>query len=1324
MIFDQYSRYKACADIIELLNISPKGNLLDIGSGPECQFSKFISEMQATYVDPLIPVGFSENAISGDIYSELLNEKKFNCVIAVDVLEHIPLEERYRFIDRASLLAGDALILAFPSADDSVSQEVDNALVSTYKKITGLNYVWLEEHQKYDLPSVSNVTNYLKKLGWHCQVVGHGHRPWLEELLSVVISSWDIVEFKELILKFSKRFNQEFYPFDFRPPHYRYFVVATRRSIQSLSLAPEKANLADIYDVKLPLYIYGFYFSLLNQIERLTREPNESSVNQVHLEKLGQHLQERVKKIELNFSALELGLSERDAALSERDAALSERDAALSQRDAALSQRDAAILNLEAVWKSKSWQLTKPIRIFARLLRYGFTSNDLHNIARILRPYYKTIPMPSSFRRNIFKFYQQLYFKNSKSVLGLSPLHTSLPSLARRSNEVPDYIVFGIIDWSFRYQRPQQIANELSKKGRRIFFISVSFIDSDEAGFIVEKLNQDATLFNIHLNLKSSPSIYIDTPSLDQLTQLKGCMELLLRWIDARQLVSIVQHPYWKDLAVVLPAAKLVYDCMDYHEGFGEFSTKTDLAEQSLLKNADLVFVSSSWLDKKVNDKVRYCHIMRNACEYEHFSKTREDVYRDLSGRQIIGYYGAIADWFDEDLIKKVAAAFPECCVLLIGDDTIDLNKRIKNYSNILMLGEIAYAELPRYAQAFDVCLIPFKLCELTQATNPVKAYEYLSMGKPVVSVDLPEMRQFSGLCRVASTQQQFMSHIQEALQEIKGSQCLERQEFAQKQTWTHRVNDLMTITESSVLDDLVSIVVVTYNNLYLTQACLDSLVNYSDYSNIEIIVVDNASIDETQSWLKSWVSGADNRRLILNDKNLGFAAANNQGLEIAKGKYLVMLNNDTYVTPGWLRTLVNHIRRDLKIGLIGPVTNNIGNEARISTSYGNMSEMINYAANWTRSHMGQLFQLRTAAFFCVMMHREVFETIGPLDEAFGRGYFEDDDYCRRIEKAGLRVVCAEDVFIHHHLSASFNKLNYKDRSKLFEENKKRYESKWGKWIPHSYRQDDSKNVYLTGKCLVCGKETKFFYEDPSIWRETLNCEHCLATSRYRSIARGILLALKDLKGVECSSLSDIPNLFKDTLNIYDTQPPFYYGTCSYPIPDKLKQVKGINVFLSRYNPNLSLGEKLGKGITNQNLESLTFENASLDIVITSDVMEHVRLDELAHSEIYRVLKPGGIYLFTVPHNNESDMTLVRVQVDPANHDNDLHLLAPEYHGDTNNEAGEGVLSYRVYGRDLVVFLENLGFEVNYFKEDFPELGIMNTELYYCRKLHESDYQL
>jgi hypothetical protein len=260
------------------------------------------------------------------------------------------------------------------------------------------------------------------------------------------------------------------------------------------------------------------------------------------------------------------------------------------------------------------------------------------------------------------------------------------------------------------------------------------------------------------------------------------------------------------------------------------------------------------------------------------------------------------------------------------------------------------------------------------------------------------------------------------------------------------------------------------------------------------------------------------------------------------------------------------------------------------------------------------------------------------------------------------------------------------------------------------------KAPYLLGWCNICGRDTAFFCPNQALYRESLVCAECLTTSRYRSIARGILRAVRELTGVEVESLAQLSQTTSPLqLKIYDTQPPFYYLTAAYPIPDILNACAWIEVQTSQYQPERPWGTPLGQRHTNQNLEQLTFPDASFDIVITTDVMEHVRLADRAHREISRVVKPGGVYLFTVPHFRGQRETLVRVATpDPADPTQDQLLMEPEYHGDAHSEAGR-VLTYRAYGTDLDEELASLGFTVEYSKENLPELGIMNTELFFCR---------
>jgi GT2 family glycosyltransferase len=249
------------------------------------------------------------------------------------------------------------------------------------------------------------------------------------------------------------------------------------------------------------------------------------------------------------------------------------------------------------------------------------------------------------------------------------------------------------------------------------------------------------------------------------------------------------------------------------------------------------------------------------------------------------------------------------------------------------------------------------------------------------------------------------------------------------------------------------SIIIVTYNNLNYSKLCIQGIISKTGYPDYEIIVVDNNSTDGTPDYLKGLQSEFPFIKAILNGENYGFAKANNQGIKASTGDYVVLLNNDTVVTSGWLAGVVGYLEKYPDIGLIGPVTNNCWNEAEIYLKYNGLEEMDAAAHEYTSTRKGSIFDIRMLALYCAAMRREVLEEVGLLDESFEVGMFEDDDYSHRVRLAGYRLVCAEDIFIHHYGQLSFNKLvatgeyNY-----IFEKNRKTFERKWNtRWIPSKY---------------------------------------------------------------------------------------------------------------------------------------------------------------------------------------------------------------------------------------------------------------------------------
>ena len=621
-----------------------------------------------------------------------------------------------------------------------------------------------------------------------------------------------------------------------------------------------------------------------------------------------------------------------------------------------------------------------------------------------------------------------------------------------------DYIFFGVIDWHFRHQRPQQLAQSIAQEGHRVFYVSVNFNDSEKPGFQIEQLSDNLSLFQVFFNLPGPHSVYAGAPDADTLQRLREGQRALWQQCQIRRAVHVVQHPYWYGLAGFVAPARLVYDCMDFHAGFSNNGQSHESVELQLLKLADLTIVTSDFLvDFAKHAGAKKVALIRNAGEFDHFHKAAKPPGLPCPD-QVIGYYGAIAEWFDPQIIEAVSQKFPTAKIELIGDDSAHIQAKLSHCSNVRFYGEKPYAELPQWLQKFDVCLIPFKINSLTLATNPVKVYEYLSAGKPVVGSDLPELAQFGDLVYRARNTEEFVKSVENALAET-GHQAQDlharRIDFAKGQTWHQRAQSLLLETENEELEPLTSVVVISYNQWHLTERCLKSIADNSDTNALEVIVVDNASADETPQRLQDWAQqDPARRRIVLNQDNRGFGPAVNQGLAMAKGEYLVILNNDIIVGPGWARGLRRHLETDPQLGILCPMTNNIGNEAQVALIGSTPAEVFESARHYNLGKVGKLLPLTIAAFFCVMIPRHVYAKLGGLDEQFVPGFFEDDDYCLRIKQLGLTIGCAEDVFVYHELSASFDKVSTTRRQAIFERNKALFENKWGPWTPHVYRPE------------------------------------------------------------------------------------------------------------------------------------------------------------------------------------------------------------------------------------------------------------------------------
>ncbi len=230
-------------------------------------------------------------------------------------------------------------------------------------------------------------------------------------------------------------------------------------------------------------------------------------------------------------------------------------------------------------------------------------------------------------------------------------------------------------------------------------------------------------------------------------------------------------------------------------------------------------------------------------------------------------------------------------------------------------------------------------------------------------------------------------------------------------------------------------IIIPIWNQLKLTRECIESIIKYTDHP-YRLILVDNNSDAGTKEYLRGLKASDPNVLLIENKDNLGYIKAVNIGISSSESEFIVVLNNDTLVTDGWLGELVEILKSNTSIALLNPASNNLGVKP-------GPDESINDLAIRLKESKGEWIELNSAVGFCMVFKRNLTKLIGLFDEVYGMGNFEDTDYSRRVQSYGFKCAMAKGSYVWHKQNTSFNLI--KSFNSSFNKNKKIFESRWGK---------------------------------------------------------------------------------------------------------------------------------------------------------------------------------------------------------------------------------------------------------------------------------------
>jgi glycosyltransferase involved in cell wall biosynthesis len=347
--------------------------------------------------------------------------------------------------------------------------------------------------------------------------------------------------------------------------------------------------------------------------------------------------------------------------------------------------------------------------------------------------------------------------------------------VSQNEGVIPSIIFPPGLSWEKQlFQRPQQLARALARQGALVFYMEAPSANNP-------------TPFQMEIE-----RLFLSRVPVETFWVLETPVVYTLTWTLAR---------YW----LAFDAPRLVYDYVDSLDVFSGNRLELRRNHTHLLKKAAMVLATAQRLLAQVKDlrpDVIYCP---NGCDYEHFARARQscsepppdDIAKILEfGKPVIGYHGVMARWFDTDLLLRLADQNKDFSFVLIGPDHDGIlgSTALLSRSNIHWLGEKSYLELPDYLRCFDAAMIPFKLDEITHATSPVKLFEYMAAGKPIVTTPMQESSLYPGVL-IGENAPEFTARLIEA-QQLKLSpaylELLDRTALAN--TWDVRARQILDI--------------------------------------------------------------------------------------------------------------------------------------------------------------------------------------------------------------------------------------------------------------------------------------------------------------------------------------------------------------------------------------------------------------------------------------------------------------------------------------------------------------------------------------------------
>ena len=377
------------------------------------------------------------------------------------------------------------------------------------------------------------------------------------------------------------------------------------------------------------------------------------------------------------------------------------------------------------------------------------------------------------------------------------------------------------IDWDFIWQGHQEVMAALAAQGNRVLFVENTGVRSFRVGDLPRVRSRIRNWWRGTKGFRAErPNLFVFSPvvlpfpysRVAQWINRTLLLRTLRRWMRATDFHTTIvwtflPTPLARDLIRELDPRLTVYYCIDDLASSSSSARRITTTENAVFQEADLVFVTSERLRERAARFNDHVHLFPFGVNYEAFERVRlnadevPDEIRALP-RPVIGYVGGLHQFLDQDLVCAVADAMPEASVALIGPPQVEISALRKRH-NVHIFGARTHTELPKYIKGFDVALVPYVLNEYTAHVYPTKLNEYLAMGVPVVSTDLPEVSHFNArhgdIAATPGTPAAFLSAVRQAVRGSSPEEIARRVQVARNNSWPSRIAEMSALIEQAL---------------------------------------------------------------------------------------------------------------------------------------------------------------------------------------------------------------------------------------------------------------------------------------------------------------------------------------------------------------------------------------------------------------------------------------------------------------------------------------------------------------------------------------------